>query len=209
MEVKFFDAAASHILVDQWTGSECDPTHTSAGAKACLALNVPLVGTGEEQREGRKYTITGIHIRGRIYRAVASDQADCVQPSIVRVVLYQDRQTNAAQSQGEQVFRDVANFDDPFTFRNLEYSKRFNVLWNKTFSLYNCVAGTDGANTLSLASNNRAFQINIQKKIVVNCNTTDGGTVADIIDNSLHLIACSTVTGVDTLDYCSRLRFVA
>jgi len=94
-------------------------------------------------------------------------------------------------------FQDSANFG------------RFKVWKDKTYTMGNQSASFDGTN-MEFFGEMKQFKWNLKfkKPIVVNFNNTNGGTVADIVDNSFHIIAISynAQQGV-TLNYVCRIPF--
>lgn len=180
------------------TGAEADPT--------TLCLNAIGQGDGENQRDGRKYTMLSVHLRGSI---LFQQTAASVQTADwVRILLVLDTQTNAAQFNAEDVLDD--NFTDAdlkiTAFRNLEYTSRFKVLAERTVRKPAAMA-YNGTNMLGMnASVPWKIDRNFKGGIPVLCTGT-AGTVANIVDNSLHILAISVNSG-NLLRYCSRVRFV-
>lgn len=199
VELKFVDTTVNATALGQtWAGAEVDP--------AANCLFAPTMGTGESNREGRKAIMKKVQINGYVYRAQASDQADVRQSSIVKIALVLDQQTNATQLSAEDVYVDADNVE--CQFRELEYAQRFRVLWSTQLTLGDTVAATDGANTCSITGSLKPFSvyktINIPVSFVAN-----GGNVADIMDNSLHVIAVTSAPATtDYIVYQSRVRFV-
>lgn len=198
IEKKFIDTVkTSTNLVAAWAGSEVDP--------AANALCCPTKGTGPSNRNGDHIVIKSIQVRGIIRSQAYTDQADPPGPASFTVLLVLDKQTNGAQLSGEEVMVDTAPKE--FSFRNLQYSRRFTILKSLRGSLHQIVSMADGANTGSFQSNERHFNWFVRCNIPVNFKG-DAGTVADIVDNSLHIIACSTDANALTIKYHARCRFV-
>lgn len=197
IEKKFFDTFyTATALTAAWAGGECDP--------AANTLFAPTKGTGPSDRDGDHVMIKTIDIRGNVYRGVGSDLADVSIPAYVTVVLVQDKQTNGAQLNAEDVMVDTA--PKHLSHRNLQYSRRFIVLKSMRISLHDTAAGADGANTMSVTGSGRTFNWRVQCNIPVDF-IGNAGTVADIGNNSLHIIACTNNTAY-YLEYSSRIRFV-
>lgn len=200
IEKKYIDTsyADTVIMHDSWAGAEADP------AANCLCA--PVKGTGESDRIGKQIKITDIYVHGKVYRTVKQDQADAVGPTHVRLALVWDKQTNGTQLDAEKVYTDAGT--RPFQFRDLDNIKRFQVLASKMFTLTDGTAFNDAAATGSLGGTSRMFFIT--KKVNIDVNfSANAGSVADIVDNSLHIICCTDGVGAtDYLAYQARVRFV-
>lgn len=199
LESKFIDTTVAEtvILHDSWAGGEMDP------AANCLCA--PTQGNGESNREGRRIVVTQISLQGKVYRVNKSDQADAVGPTTVRVALVWDKQTNGAQMSAEQVYVDAGN--RALQFRELEYIQRFQVMWSGTFTLTDGATFTDGANTGTIGGTQHFFDVYKKCSIIVNFSA-NAGSVADIVDNSFHVICCTDGVGAtDYIQYQARCRF--
>jgi len=200
IEKKFYDTLYNQTAVATTAaGAEADP----AGNLKCL--NAITQGDGESSRDGRRCIIKSIQVKGFIDADVKSDLADVSSGKKVRVLLVLDKQTNAAQLNSEDVLKDAATIDMT-SLRNLQYSQRFKVLHDRVYTLTCGAAGTDGANTNSMAWNTAHFNIFKNVNIPVNYTGTTED-IANIVDNSLHIIAVASTTGT-ILCYQSRVRFV-
>lgn len=207
-ERKYFDATKASTNIAEstdWTGTEVDPTANS--------LFTPVLGTAINNRVGRKVAVHKIKIRGTIVPANNQDQADTLLQPNYRIILYQDKQTNGAQSQGEDVMAaptTVATGNAFCSFQSLANFGRFRVLKDKIYTPQSPVANTDGANTTSQTATIVPFKmtVNFRKPVLVHFNALNGGTIADIVDNSFHLLAqgSSTQNGASIL-YESRVVY--
>lgn len=93
-------------------------------------------------------------------------------------------------------------------FQNTAFFGRFRVLKDKRFVLQNPTLTWDGTN-LEQSGIGRQFKINFKfrKPMMVRYNATNGGTVADVIDNSFHLIGGTLGTTLQ-LAYAYSCRVV-
>lgn len=209
-ERKYYDsylAPTALSSANTWAGSEIDPAAT-------LCLFAPQEGADINNRIGRKVNIVSIKIRGFIQCASQTAQSSCDYGTSCRVILYVDNQTNAAQAQGEDLMADPGAAD-PFlcgmTFQNTNNFGRFKSLRDKTYVLQNPAVGrsTDGANVVIQNGLVKNFKLSyrFRKPFSVKFNSTNGGTVADIVDNSLHLIARVSNTGMAP-SICYQCRVV-
>lgn len=204
MERKFKDDKYESTIAQTIGGSEADPNDQSPAQKC---LNGISQGDGEQNRDGRAYTILSIHIRGYVLfgAQIAATTADHV-----RLLLILDTQTNGAQFNAEDVLDNASGDNDLQTvaFRNLEYTQRFRVLQDFTIRKPVQAQSAGGNNTINSTAATKPFVCNYKfKKGLKVLSTGTAGTVANIVDNSLHMIAIS-VNNTNTLRYISRVRFV-
>lgn len=197
VESKYIDNHISSAAVVLTTaGAEQDP---AAGALNCCA-------TGDEptMRNGRKIQMTSIQIHGHVVMAAISAQAAAWQAPAVRIIVYIDHQTNGVQCNSEDVLDDSAGTDFN-SLRNVEYERRFTVLYDKDFMIP-LNSFNDAATTGTVAGG--AVPFRLYKKLDLPVTFVDGDAdVAAIVDNSVHIMAISTTSNVK-LHYISRIRFV-
>lgn len=204
-EVKFKDETREADLQTAATaaGAIIDPSSE-------MCLNGIAQGDGEDQRDGRRYSVTSLHIRG--YVLFGAQAGSGVTSDHVRLLLVQDTQTNAAQMTAANVLDTAITAVNLQTvlFRNLEYTKRFRVL--KDITVYKPTTGLAGNQPTSgdVESNGCTLPIQIdhsfKSPIKVTCTGTSN-TVASIADNSFHVIGISLNSG-NKFRYVSRVRFV-
>jgi hypothetical protein len=196
-EMKYFDCARTSTAVlggNDWSGTEIDPNAIPvAGLNTLFA---PTVGSGINQRIGKACNVHKIKIRGHVFSTVEQNQTVGAQPADVRVILFQDLQTNGTQAQGEEVMQTVtanavANVE---AFQNIDNFGRFRVLKDKSFGLENPnMTPTSATEHLNNGLIRRfKFNIKFRKPVKVRFNATNGGTIADIVDNSWHMLAITT-----------------
>lgn len=210
LEKKFFDSSASAAIVStaDASGGEIDPT-------TLLCLNCPAQGDGEQNRDGRQINMHSIYIKGVVSMAAQANQTSLDVIPEVMIALVLDKQTNGAQLNSEDVYDNPSGFSTLAAqpFRELEYSKRFQVLKTVNITAKD-IAGTiqpvyDGTN---IEQQGGHVPFTIYKDLKgMKVNYISGQTTSvinAIADNSLHIIAfCSNVGTVPTLLYQSRLRF--
>ncbi len=206
IELKFYDSslAASAITAPaDATGGEHDPSAT-------VLFNTVVQGDGESQRDGRQIVMKSLGIRGHIGVAAQTNQtATDVSPTIfIAVVL--DTQTNGATISSENVYTNKAESGSHAAspFRNLQFTKRFRILKSKLLTLKQPTLVWDGTNVEQGGFNTPFTMFVDLGNMAVNYSGTTE-TVANITDNSLHLIAYTSSTAVaPTMNYNARLRFV-
>lgn len=206
-ERKYFDSEVSAVALvssaTAWAGMEFDPTTLNT-------LFAPVTGDDFNNRSGRKVQVLGIKIKGHINIQAQSDQVAADNAALIRILLVQDQQTNAAQLNSEDVITSGAASAAIDMFQNPAFFGRFRVLQDRFFSLQSPSITFDGTN-IEQSGLVRPFKMNIRftKPVVVHFNATNGGTVADIIDNSFHIIANSTsIQTAPTINYKCRTTFI-
>lgn len=187
-ERKYFDSYLGSTAVTaptSWAGAELDPATLNC-------LFVPSEGSDINDRVGRKVSVIKLQMRGTLQIPNLANQTSGLYVPEVRLILYQDMQTNATQAQAEELMGSpgtAANLNLINTFQNTANFGRFRVLKDKTYMVRNTNATWDGTNIeYDGAIIPFKFTIRFRKPVVVRFNATNGGSVADIIDNSFHLI---------------------
>lgn len=220
-EMKYFDcdysSTALGLVTTTWVAATmADPLTTinlgSAAVANPLTLCVPTVGAALNQRVGRKITILKVKVHGTIIINTQAAQPTADAAAKVRLVLVLDQQTNAAQMTGAQLFNDGTGATTVIqAFQNPNNFGRFRVLKDKMIQLGNLnLTGSPTAGDViqSGMKVNFKFAVNFKKPIVVHFNATNGGTVADIVDNSLHLVAATDSNALSpNLTYYSRVCY--
>lgn len=201
-EMKYFDstkAATNLVAAADWTGAELDPN---------TGMFAPTVGATINQRIGRKVYAKSLRIRGIIGTNPATTGA-AYPPCQVRLLLVQDTQTNAAQLNSEDVMQAPATATALAATNSrqaLTQLGRYRVLKDKVFILQdpNFVSSSVAGAPLL-----RPFKFNIDlKDQIVTFNSTNGGTIADVVDNSWHIIAIASDIGmVPFIQYEARVSF--
>lgn len=199
IENKFLDFSyLSRSLFTVWTGAELDPATIGT-------FSVPVQGDGENERNGRTYTVNQVMVTGFINLPNQVVKATPVNDVIVRLVLVWDTQSNGAQLNAEDVFiaGPVVN-----AYRDLSNTKRFIILVDKTIRLS---SGKSSQPVGALFANgllkepfflSKTFTKNPVK---VRCTATTG-VIAACADNSFHLIG-TTTNAAAKLDAAFRIRF--
>lgn len=209
-ERKYFDtyiSAVAMVASVDWTGTELDPT---AGAVNCLFY--PTEGAALNQRVGRKVSVVKLQMRGMINVTNQTNQTASDAAASVRLVLYIDQQTNGTMAQGEDIMNASAAANALNTVCSMQATKnfgRFRVLTDKTLVIQNPNMVWDGTN-VEQGGLIKPFKITIKfkKPVVVRYNGTNGGTIADVIDNSFHFLGtCSAISLAPTMTYECRVVY--
>lgn len=215
-ETKYFDTelAISAIPVAAAGGfpatSRLDPTTTidlgSAAVPNPQTLCVPTVGSALNQRIGRKIKVMKIKVRGNIYVAPVTAAIATGPPFRVRLVLLQDKQTNASWYVANTVFNPAGSGTTAIAaYQNPNSFGRYRILKDKMYSF-----GNQNFISTDMAGQNIPFKFSIKfrKPVLINFNATNGGTVSDIVDNSFHVLAVAENIGrTSSLNYYCRVAY--
>ncbi len=167
-------------------------------------------GDGDSDRDGRVYYINSIHMS--MFCVSPADLATSQpQPDVIgRVMVVLDTQANETTVVASEIMN--ASFgEDYLAYRNLKFSKRFRVLWDKTFKLtHNGTTSQDGGGPITYSINQTStpiFKFNKRFKKPIKVVTTDAsGTIGGISDNAIVVIgSCNDATTF--IHYHSRVRF--
>lgn len=198
-EMKYFESelfSSSLTAPNNWAGTEIDPSTLNT-------LFVPSPGSGINNRVGRKVEVQKVKLRGNIVVQPQANQTATDAAALIRIIMFMDKQTNGTQAQGEELMSTPANAS-PYTticqFQNLANLGRFQVMKDIIVPLQNPTIAYDGTN-MEQSGFTVPFSMfhKFKKPVTVHFNSTDGGTVADIVDNSFHVIAMCTSTNLSPL----------
>lgn len=204
IEKKFLDSSRASMPITSPTdasGAQMDPT-------TLLALNSLVQGTSQSTRVGNKIYVLNCYVKGSVRILKEVNQVAADQTCQIFVALVKDTQTNGAQLNSQDVFvnTSAAAFGCPSPMRNLLFHKRFKILKQDTFTLKPSTLSYDGTN-LEQGGDSKDFEWFCKLNMPVEFKA-NAGTVADIVDNSLHLIAfASGQEGSPELTYNARIRF--
>ncbi len=213
-EMKYFNTELSSAnlaaTAASWAATEFTP---NVGTPDTFC--VPIVGAGISNRIGRKIHLHKLRVHGTFQIPAQNAQAAADAPAKIRYILVQDTQTNALQVQGETVMASATTgtaASQNNAFQSLATLGRFKVWKDKTIIMQNPNLANDTGATGGLVQNalQHAFKINLvfKKPITVNFNATNGGTIADIVDNSFTLLVHATsIAFAPTLTYDARAYY--
>lgn len=187
-ESKYFDTEVSAFSVAGTTAW----ANTNDVIKGLIAT--PQEGSDINNRVGRKIEVYKIAIRGVIRTPAITDQADAYGDVAVRVILWQDQQCNAAATTSAALMQDSTTSTASLqfcSFQNPNNFGRFRVLKDKIIYPRDAVAINDSAATGSIAMPDVPFKIThkFAKPVVVKFNGTNGGSIADVVNNAFYLSA--------------------
>ncbi len=205
IERKFYDTslvAAALTAPTDSSGGEHDESTT-------ICLNSMTQGDGESQRDGRKATIQSTFVKGFIDVPRQINQTAGDGASKVYIALVLDTQTNGAQLNSEDVFtNDSANATLAASpLRQMQFTQRFRILDTAEMVFQGPNIAYDGTN-LEQQGEQQAFHLSSNLEFSTQYSGTTE-SVANITDNSLHIIAFTNNVGLaPTISYNARVRFV-
>jgi len=207
VEKKFFDTdrGSPRVLT-----APTDCTGGVVSLTADVQMVAPVQGNSASTREGNKIEVQSVQVSGYVECPKQANQTAGDNATIVSIFLVQDCQTNAAQCTSELMFRNVSALGAlaHAPFRNLIYTKRFKVLAKKQITFTPPPLSWDGTN-VEQSGIMKPFNIFKKLKMLVNyVGTAGSGGIADIIDNSLHVVAfCNNTDLAPQIAFNSRIRF--
>lgn len=191
-EMKYYDAsqyANVPVVTTTWPAANVsDPT-------TVLSLVNPVQGAGINERVGRKIKLMKLKVRGYIEIPKQSVSATSDDSTFIRIMLVKDCQTNATQMQAAQLMSGASDAHITIaSFQSTENFGRFTVLKDKMIPIGNANM-TGAAGAIEQSGLVRPFKFNITFKypVLINFNGTSGGTIADIVDNSFHIVAATNL----------------
>lgn len=218
-EMKYFDcykqATAIGLCTTTWVaGTLMNPTSTVNLGDAAVAtpacLFAPKVTASLNGRIGRKVKVFKIKVHGTILIDGQADITDPQNAAKIRWLLVMDQQTNAAAMTSAQLLNDAADAETTInSFQNPNNFGRFRVLKEKIFSMQIQATATNAGDIEGIKRPFKCtYRFNPKDPLIVNFNATNGGTVADIIDNSFHIV-CGTDynTNAPKLAYYTRVCY--
>lgn len=200
IEKKYVDYEYNAAIVGSVAGAEADPS-------TYLALNAIQQGDGQSNRDGFQVDLLSLHLQGHVLFSGVSSASPITTP-MARILVVLDQQTNGAQLNAEDVLSDPGDANlDVNAFRNLQYTTRFRTLKDIFLARESVAAVWDGANVLSNGSI-VPWECHIDLKGMTTRYNNTTASVANIVDNSLHVICICTNGSTAQLRYQSRVRFM-
>lgn len=214
-EMKYFDTyvdAKQFVVNDTWSTSTIDPTLAPfAGMNTLFA---PTVGAGVNQRIGKGCKIMKIKIRGTISLATGTGGTAPPPGTVVRILLVQDKQTNAAQMAGSDLMTGTSGAGAMVaiqSFQNINNFGRFRVWKDKKFRFDSPNYGGALPSSVTVGGAAQNFKMSLRfgtSGLETRFNAGGAGTVADIVDNSFHIVGmASNNTLAPQITYYCRVCF--
>lgn len=207
VEKKFLDTgktATAFVAPTDSTGGELDP---STGCTGCVSA--PAQGDAATNRDGKQIIAKYLEIKGVINLPNQVNQGGSRGGIVAMVAVVLDTQTNGAQLNSEDVYTNTAAtaIGAPVATRNLLFGPRFKVLKQEFWELAYDGTTYDGAN-VEMNGKQREFTWFIPLgNLKINFNGGTTADVANVIDNSIHVVGFAT-EATPTLTYNCRMRFI-
>lgn len=221
IEKKFLDMAKTETVISAaaaLTGGEMDPSATSGpggGSGGCIGcLSCPAQGDSEQGRDGKRFVIDSLILKGYV-RFYPTATTGVLDPVKVFVAVVLDTQTNGAQMDSEFCFKNFLGSEETNInpVKNLLSGNRFRILKSAVYDLTPHGAFAASA-TFAANSVRRDFDWYLPFKGGLRVSLKDGdlnsgqnADVANVVDNSLHVIAFSTEANKAYISYNARIRF--
>lgn len=175
------------------TGLGTDWTNTAINPSASGCLFAPTQGQSIFQRIGRQVNVARIHLRGEVFLNPVTAIVFPVPGRYaitVRLILVIDQQTNASIFLPANVINSGSTATPINMFQNNDNWGRYRVLKDQIWSIPYSSAVYD-TNGVSWSGTGRCFNwtVNFNPPLRVRYNATNGGTIADIVDNSFNIMA--------------------
>lgn len=206
-EIKYFDSEYSGVAIpavtSSWAGAEADPTTING-------LCQPSRGDDVLNRDSRKIQVRTIRLRGYVRIPKQTNQTDEDNASFIRICLVQDKLTNGVQLNAEDVLSSGAASDMVLAFQSTASFGKFKVLKDIMLDMGDVNSTFDGTN-IEQGGQIKHWSIThkFKKPITVNFNSGNAGSIADIVDNSFHVIAATnSATLAPELTYKARVGFI-
>lgn len=211
IEKKFYDtslAATNLVAPTDSAGAEFDPSATSM-------ISTPVQGDGEQNRDGKQISCLYLEVSFVINVAAIETTANPRSGSQCFVAVVLDTQTNGAQMNSEDCFKNTSAAQQLCTsvMKNLLFGKRFRILKQKTYNLDSKAISHFANDSFTIPGVQKAFKWFIPLRgLKINFNGGTTAAIANVIDNSIHVIAYTNTftaeSAVPTIAYNARLRFM-
>ncbi len=177
---------------------DLDDAVIAAGANVTGSINLIRQGVTENQRIGRKCVLRAIGWRFDV--GIPDTTSTSAGNDVVRVILYLDKQANAAVAANTAVLESA----DYQSFNNLANKGRFLTLMDRTYSPAATAAAGDGTTN---GVSGLTIPDTFFKKVDIPLEfKADVGDITDLTSNNLGVILCSR-DGLATFASKIRLRF--
>lgn len=200
-EMKYFDCNIAATAMGAW--AMLDPVG------GVLNLCSPGPGANIDQRIGREIYVMKLKVRGYVNLNSAIGYVSAPQANQVRIILFQDSQTNGTQATAASIM-DTAGANGPhLAFQNLANFGRFRVLKDKLINLNFNAMTTNAANSIwDVAGELKTFKFNVNfpQGVRVRFNATNTAVIGDIIDNSFHIAGAAAHGAPGVVDIAYRAR---
>lgn len=206
-ERKYYDTTLNggtiSSVVSNWLGAENDPVNIDT-------LFAPIQGNDISDREGRNCYVHNITVRGSIKSDDQTAQTLVDANQIFRIILVLDKQTNGAKMEAEDLITSGSGAPSLYDFQNTANFGRFQILKDRIIEHQPCNIAGNTSGTFWQGSQRKHFKLKhtFNPPLRICFNSTNGGTVSDIVDNSFHIICGKESANIGAnLYYQSRVSF--
>jgi len=218
-EMNYFDSALDAKLMTATTSWSANNQHDPGPGTLPVAnincLFAPTQGTAVNNRLGRKVYVHRLRVKGIIYQpGLYLGDGNIVGNSpqqLVRLILFCDKQTNAAQVGAATLMTNMATSTGGVmvSFQNRDQVGRFDVYKDKTFRMpvptvtqfWDVTAAAQKSYQQGVQVPFK-FVVNFKTPLCVNFNANSAGTIGDIVDNSFHIYGSTTNARVGSATAC-------
>lgn len=201
IELKFLDTAWNGVTINTSTdgaGLELQPS-TPASINC---ISVPAQGDGENERDGRKYTLKSAWVSG-VVNFTADSSTHNAELTACFFAMVLDTQANGATINSEDVYINPGTNGQaliPQPLRNLQNSKRFKILATQQVSpagntLQGVIENVGGVGVTADTVPSQQMPVSLNWKGNLVCDSIGTtATVSSASDNAIHVIACCGTT---------------
>jgi len=211
IEIKYLDCGTAAAAISQLANVSLgmvDP----AGIGSTGCLSAPAQGDGPTNRDGNRIWARQLYFRGVVYTSTIEAGTDPSIPCRIYVAIVLDTQTNGAQMLSSDCFVNpsATQTSNVQPLRNItQWRERFRILREDVFDITPKTLTSTALNNMNWNGVSCHFDWFIPLNIVMNFNQGTTADVANAMDNSLHVVAFSTISTTSPLiTYNSRMRFV-
>jgi len=171
-------------------------------------------GDGPNKRMGRAFRITRVELHGNFSQLGDTGITGAPAGSSAYIAVVLDTQTNGALCLSQEVFVNILGSEtgngiatQNCLHQNLLSEPRFRILAQRYFDFPAQPLCWNGTN-ITTSGDHHPFQIDFDTDIVVHCTDGTGPSIANIVDNSVHVLAFALSDIGVALAYNCRIRFV-
>lgn len=203
-EMKYFDTLVDNLAIPQSAGAWSAANRLNPGGTDTLVC--PPQGAGISERIGKQIKLHKLKMRGYVIIPPQAAQAAADSPCFVRLMVVQDKQTNAAAFNPSLLMS--ASSVTATSFQNFNEFGRFKVWKDKMLTFGNVnLAGSPTASDVVQAGDIRWFKFNLNFKepLEIKFNSSGATSVASLVNNSFHMVGmCSSAAYVPAIYYNCR-----
>lgn len=177
----------------------------ASGAGTKLVQHFPNVpnGSGPSDRVGRKITVKGLYLKGKITLPTSTNLLDSDQR--IRLMIYIDTQHNGAAT-GPNL-ASLLQASDIDAFYNLDETGRYKYIYDKVHTLNQ--TGSGNGTTSAAYTICRNFKINLPMDCMIQYSGSTGA-ITGITNNNIgmHAVCDNIISVAPTIEWHSRLRYI-